>query len=178
MERIFRYCKEKCWTMFTPDRGASRSGVENFRRRPEMGRRRGKRRCSAGVDRARSIGEERAHAVLVLVEVAADDPDEIFRANELLSGVCFFFAFTSPASVSVGEGPASASGPASQRSYRSSIKSLNQGGRTRSTYAARKGTMGTMKNVMSTAIKPMAMSQICRSEMAGGGTVVDSAWGM
>ena len=34
-----------------------------------------------------------------------------------------------------------------------------------------------MKNVMSTAIKPMAMSQICRSEMAGGGTM-DSAWGM
>ena len=63
------------------------------------------------------------------------------------------------------------------RLYTSSIKSLNQSGRARSTYAARKGTMGTMKNMMSTAIKPMAMSQICRSEMAGGGTV-DSAWGM
>ena len=68
-------------------------------------------------------------------------------------------------------------GGSQDRLYTSSIKSLNQSGRARSTYAARNGTMGTMENVMSTAIKPMAMSQICRSEMAGGGTV-DSAWGM
>jgi len=54
-----------------------------------------------------------------------------------------------------------------ERSYTSSMKSLNQPARTMSTYAARNGTMGTIARRMSTAMTPMAMSQICWSEMVG-----------